>query len=44
MWSRSSRTTLDSKRLKAEMPEVYRQYAVTKEADLGVRFYKKKVK
>ena len=44
VWSRSTRTTLDSNRLKAEMPEVYRQYAVTKEADLGVRFYKRKVK
>lgn len=28
-WSNSSRTTIDSKRLKAEMPEIYEQYAKT---------------
>ena len=40
----ATRTTLDSKRLKAEMPEVYKRYAVTRDADLGVRFYKRKGK
>ena len=28
-WSNSSRTTIDSKRLKAELPEIYKEYANT---------------
>lgn len=41
-WLRNNRTTIDSKRFKAENPSVYEQYATTKTVDGGLRFKENK--